>query len=173
MQINDAEARINSDDIGLVYFWSIMSWMWWVWSIVEGYWPGYRTKSMNKDEREEDGGGEVSIFTDHLKASNETEVMQVEGNPPSFQEGYGQDDGMQFQEKVPSGIEHKSLVPHTSPPEDSYLHTQFRRLHGCIQPAASRLQDSSNKERATKRVAILVSLIPRNPSFPIGMQVCV
>jgi len=48
---------------------------------------------------------------------------------------------------------------------------QFRRLHGCIQSAASRLQDSStNKARATKRVAILVSLIPRNPSFPLGMQ---
>ena len=48
--------------------------------------------------------------------------------------------------------------------------TQFRRLHGCIQSAASRLQDSStNKARATKRVAILVSLIPRNPSFPLGM----
>ena len=52
-----------------------------------------------------------------------------------------------------------------------YLHAQFRRLHGCIQPAASRLQDSStNKERATKRVAILVSLILKNPSFPLGMQ---
>ena len=73
--------------------------------------------------------------------------------------------------EVPSGVEFQELVPHTPPPEDSYLRTQFRRLHGCIQPAASRLQDSStNKERATKRVAILVSLIPRNPSFPLGMR---
>ena len=44
-----------------------------------------------------------------------------------------------------------------------------KRLHDCIQPAAARLQDSTkNKERATKRVAILVNLIPRDPSFPPG-----
>ena len=81
---------------------------------------------------------------------------------------------MQVEEEVPSGIEFETVATHTPPPvekpEDGH-HTQFRRLHGCIQPAASRLLDSStNKERATKRVAILVSLIPRNPSFPLGMQ---
>ena len=57
---------------------------------------------------------------------------------------------------------------HTSV-EGNY-NTQFRRLHGCIQPAASRLQDSTqNKERATKRVAILVKLIPRKPSLVLGV----
>ena len=55
-------------------------------------------------------------------------------------------------------------------PVEGNCNTQFRRLHGCIQPAASRLQDSTqNKERATKRVAILVKLIPRNPSFVLGV----
>jgi len=74
--------------------------------------------------------------------------------------------GRQTLLEVPSGVEFEN-----QPPEDNYLHTQFRRLHGCIQPAASKLQDSStNKERTTKRVAILVSLIPRNPSFSLGMQ---
>ena len=62
--------------------------------------------------------------------------------------------------------------PHTPPPVEgnlSHFHTQFRRLHGCIQPAVSRLHESAkNKERATNRVAILVSLIPRNPSLPTG-----
>ena len=62
--------------------------------------------------------------------------------------------------------------PHTPPPLEGNHYTQFRRLHGCIQPAAARLQDSAkNQERATKRVAILVNLIPRNPSFPPGVYI--
>jgi len=79
---------------------------------------------------------------------------------------------------LPDVPEFEELTPHPPPPvqkaEDSFshLHTQFRRLHGCIQPAASRLQDSSkNKERATKRVVILVRLIKRDPSFPLGNSV--
>ena len=62
--------------------------------------------------------------------------------------------------------------PHSPPPVEGNHYTQFRRLHGCIQPAAARLQDSAkNQERATKRVAILVNLIPRNPSFPPGVYI--
>ena len=45
----------------------------------------------------------------------------------------------------------------------------FLRLHGCIQAAASRLQDSAkNKERATDRVKLLVDLIPRSPAVNLG-----
>ena len=67
----------------------------------------------------------------------------------------------------------EEVGPHTPPwPVEGSQNTQFRRLHGCIQPAAARLQDSAkNKERATKRVAILVNLIPRDPSFPPGMYI--
>jgi len=125
--------------------------------------------TVNKGEREEEGGRNVSTFTDRLREGGETEVMQVEGRPSVFQGGSGQDEGMQFEDVAPSGVEHENLAPHTPPPEDSYLHTQFRRLHGCIQPAVSRLHnDSASQERATKRVAILVSLIPRDPPFPPG-----
>lgn len=38
----------------------------------------------------------------------------------------------------------------------------FKRLHGCIQAAASRLKDFTSK-RSTKRVEILVHLIPKDP----------
>ena len=63
-------------------------------------------------------------------------------------------------------------IPRTPPPVEGNHYIQFRRLHGCIQPAATRLQDSAkNQERATKRVAILVNLIPRNPSFPPGVYI--
>jgi len=187
----------------------------------------YGEVSANKEGLEEEVRGEVPTFTDHLKElyhHHEMELMQVEGGPPLFHGGFGQDEDMQVEEEgrsrspqpeqpetdtsvqgdtlhkeakadtpefasdekmpvrqilpeVPSGVEFEELVPHTPPPVQKpqvcfpHIRVQFRRLHGCIQPAASRLQDSStNKERATKRVAILVSLIPRNPSFPLGMQ---
>ena len=67
----------------------------------------------------------------------------------------------------------EEVGPHTPPwSVEGSQNTQFRRLHGCIQPAAARLQDSAkNKERATKRVALLVNLIPRDPSFPPGMYI--
>ena len=39
----------------------------------------------------------------------------------------------------------------------------FKRLYGCIQAAVSRLKDNATK-RSTKRVEILVHLIPKNPS---------
>ena len=102
---------------------------------------------------------------------------EAKADAPEFASDEAKMPERQILPEVPSGVEFEDLTPHTLPlvkkPEDSFLHLhmQFRRLHGCIQPAASRLQDSStNKERATKRVAILVSLIPRNPSFPLGMQ---
>lgn len=43
-----------------------------------------------------------------------------------------------------------------------------RRLHGCIQAAASRLKDSIAK-RSTKRVEILIRLIPKDPPEVLGM----
>ena len=45
----------------------------------------------------------------------------------------------------------------------------FRRLHGCIQAAASRLKDSTSK-RSTKRVEILVHLIPKDPPDDPGKE---
>ena len=39
---------------------------------------------------------------------------------------------------------------------------QFQRLHGCIQAAASRLEDAT-KDRSTQRVSILTKLIPQDP----------
>ena len=49
------------------------------------------------------------------------------------------------------------------------MYTQCRRLHICIQAAASRLVHlTPNKKWATKRVELLTDLIPSNPEFPIG-----
>ena len=49
------------------------------------------------------------------------------------------------------------------------MYTQCRRLHICIQAAASRLiQFTPNKRWATKRIELLTKLIPGEPQFPIG-----
>ena len=51
----------------------------------------------------------------------------------------------------------------------SDVHTQCVRLNNCIQAAASRLQDSSqNNQRAAERVRLLIQVIPRKPTFPLG-----
>ena len=51
----------------------------------------------------------------------------------------------------------------------SDVHTQCVRLNSCIQAAASRLQDSSlNNQRAAERVRLLIQVIPRKPTFPLG-----
>ena len=51
----------------------------------------------------------------------------------------------------------------------SDVHTQCVCLNSCIQAAASRLQDSSqNNQRAAERVRLLIQVIPRKPTFPLG-----
>ena len=51
------------------------------------------------------------------------------------------------------------------------MYTQCRRLHICIQAAASRLiQFTPNKRWATKRIELLTKLIPGEPQFAIGKE---
>ena len=59
-----------------------------------------------------------------------------------------------------------SLGGDTRPPTQ-ILPPQCQRLHGCIQAAASKLQDD-NKRRATQRVEILVNLVPKETPLPFG-----
>ena len=114
------------------------------------------------------GEEKISMVADKLEmySHTETESMQESGHTTTVREGFDQGEEMSVEGEV---------GPHTPGPPwviKGSHNTQFRRLHGCIQPAAARLQDSAkNKERATKRVAILVNLIPRDPSFPPGMYI--
>jgi hypothetical protein len=59
---------------------------------------------------------------------------------------------------------------HKIPMRPKEKYTQCVRLNGCIQAAASRLQDSSsqNKQRIAERVRLLMSLVPHKPTFPLG-----
>ena len=54
------------------------------------------------------------------------------------------------------------------------MYTQCRRLHICIQAAASRLiQFTPNKRWATKRIELLTKLIPGETQFPIGKEITI
>ena len=137
----------------------------------------------------------ISTHIDNLRATNDTVMLHEAIGVPISQLFYG---GVATSEglEAPNKAEPHPLTPdaakipvgqilpslpsrsdlegdsdsHTAPPVERSHNSQFKRLHGCIQQAASRLYDSGrNKERATKRVSILVNLIPRNPSFPPGM----
>ena len=76
----------------------------------------------------------------------------------SFQPPHGDTQSMSGTSAAPLG---------TRPFSD--VHTQCVRLNNCIQAAASRLQDSSqNNQRAAERVRLLIQVIPRKPTFPLG-----
>ena len=56
---------------------------------------------------------------------------------------------------------------------DQYPIAQCQRLYGCIQAAASRLEDATNlkmKDRSTQRISRLTKLIPRDPVEHIGKK---
>ena len=67
---------------------------------------------------------------------------------------------------------HHLNIPHHFPSNKYAIETSrsplFKRLYGCIQAAASRLKDVTNK-RSTRRVEILVHLIPKEPPNTIGI----
>ena len=72
---------------------------------------------------------------------------------------------------LPSSVPTNQVLP-VIPDEEPRAPMKFgyyRRLHGCIQAAASKLQDSTkNKGRSTERVAILLDLIPKDSPLSIG-----
>ena len=53
---------------------------------------------------------------------------------------------------------------------DQYPIAQCQRLYGCIQAAASRLEDAT-KDRSTQQVSRLTKLIPRDPVEHIGKYI--
>ncbi len=63
----------------------------------------------------------------------------------------------------------KQVLPQVPTPHELHATGYYQRLHYCIQAAASKLQDSErNKARSTDRVDILVGLVPKKPTLPLG-----
>ena len=101
-----------------------------------------------------------------LDIEDEGESMDEDEMPPNeekMSEGSGpeESEGERMEEETANG---DTKVPQ---PTMTLLPPQCQRLHGCIQAAASKLQDD-NKRRATQRVEILVNLVPKDIQFPLG-----
>lgn len=72
-------------------------------------------------------------------------------------------------------VHHKNLdhaetvhVAQSEPVTHPHVPPQYQRLYGCIQAAASKCQQFTTHKRATRRVEILLKLIPQVPTFPPG-----
>ena len=77
--------------------------------------------------------------------------------------------GEQQEEEMTQAAPKPANIPQPQRKIISRMYTQCRRLHVCIQAAASRLVHlTPNKKWATKRVEWLTDFIPREPTFPIG-----
>ncbi len=132
------------------------------------------------DEMEEDSDTEMDTKPSTRRSakrgddSNHMAVLDIEDEGGSMDE-----DEMPLSEEMMSEgsepaefeidkMEEEAAVSVKEPHQLSVLPPQCQRLHGCIQAAASKLQDD-NKRRATQRVEILVNLIPKDTiQFPIG-----
>ena len=102
---------------------------------------------------------------DKGESMDEDEVPPNEENGERMSEGSGPEEyeGERMEEEIVVG----GVEEHLSEPTTALPPPQCQRLHGCIQAAASKLQDD-NKRRATQRVEILVSLVPKDINFPLG-----
>ena len=113
----------------------------------------------------------ISTHIDNLRTKDNTITLHEAMGASISQLFYGKDTDSEEREAPNKTATLQLFSDAAQLPVERCYNAQFRRLNGCNQKAASRLQDSAqNKARATKRVAILVNLIPRNPSFPPGMQ---
>ena len=66
-----------------------------------------------------------------------------------------------------------SSYPYSFSPKENQVHTRrplFGRLYSCILPAASKLKDFHTK-RCTKRVQLLVHLLPKDMPHALGMHI--
>jgi hypothetical protein len=113
-----------------------------------------------EDERE---GAQIPPreLKDEGESMDEDELPPCEENGDRMSEGSGP--GGEYEEER---MEEETAIG-GSQPSTALPPPQCQRLHGCIQAAASRLQDD-NRKRATQRVEILVNLIPKDIHFPLG-----
>ena len=121
------------------------------------------SKPSKKSIKDREDGNEMAV----LDIEDEEESMDEDEIPPNgekMSEGSGPEKSEERMEEETAvgGVEESR--PMALPPP------QCQRLHGCIQAAASRLQDD-NKRRATQRVEILVTLVPKDIRFPLGTNI--
>jgi hypothetical protein len=118
--------------------------------------------------REQEGEQGESMDEDELLPGEENGDRMSEGSGPG-----GEYEGERMEEEMTAAVGggDGSVEELLGQPSTALPPPQCQRLHGCIQAAASKLQDD-NKRRATQRVEILVSLVPKDIHFPLG-ELCI
>ena len=139
-------------------------------------------EEIEEGERETEKGErvvevDVEVMDIENEEGTEKSTSSKESSTPSQieefmeNEGQGSNEDITEREAPPlsdSGKELLQPVPWKTR-TFSEMYTQCVRLNSCIQAAASRLQNyTQSKERTTKRVKLLIELIPHKPVFPLG-----
>ena len=108
------------------------------------------------------GGRWVSAHIDDLRAPSEAALSLEDAlTAPISNLFYNTDFGAQ------EHPQEDGIAPAVAREKKS--HYQCSRLYDCIQAAVARVVDSEkSKEWATRRVKILLDLIPQQPAFPLG-----
>ena len=109
---------------------------------------------------------EESMDEDELPPGEENGERMSEGSGPR-----GEYEEERMEEETAAADGDGGVEGLLSQPAITLPPPQCQRLHGCIQAAASRLQDD-NRKRATQRVEILVNLVPKDIHVPLG-RLCI
>ena len=143
-------------------------------SLSEGQWvpmPEDEEVSLAPEAMVTDGPTEQQVPPEILRDSEDEETSLSEGQwvlPPENHQD--EEASSEPEAMVTEGPTEQGQLEVPSPKVASIGRGgYFCRLHGCIHASASKLQDSEkNKKRGTKRVEILMELIPKEPSLPLG-----
>ena len=108
-------------------------------------------------------------------AEQELLVGQSRGEGRTLRNADGEAPVGDKQLEVDERVHHKCLelaetvlVVQSEPVAHPHVPPQYQRLYSCIQAAASKCQQFTTHKRATRRVEILLKLIPQVPTFPPG-----
>ena len=117
--------------------------------------------SQNEEKDEEE---EMELDTSHGSVDEENEEEEIDSVTSGDEE----------EEETESDASHRSIDEENEeeemeiPAEKHY--TQCRRLYHCIHAVVAKIaeRDDTKQEWATRRVKLLLDLIPNNPDFPLS-----
>ena len=125
-----------------------------------------------EDEPMEEGGEGEGLGAEGRREEDEEkmEIIVIESeSDDELMEGGGNDEIQERDSIKPPHDMQPASAALLGTKTFSDVHTQCVRLNSCVQAAASRLQDSTlSRQRATERVRLLIKVIPRKPTFPLG-----
>ena len=133
--------------------------------------------SQNEEKDEEE---EMELDTSHGSVDEENEEEEMDSVTSQDEENDEEEEidsvtsGDEEEEETESDASHRSIDEENEeeemeiPAEKHY--TQCRRLYHCIHAVVAKIaeRDDTKQEWATRRVKLLLDLIPNNPDFPLS-----